>query len=208
MSDRIAELRALLQEAGHHYHVLDQPIMPDAQYDRLFRELEEIEREHPELRTPDSPTARVGGPPVAGFTPHRHLTPMLSLDNAFDEDELRAFDQRAKKTLGTTGEIEYHVELKFDGASISLTYENGVLVTAATRGDGTTGEDVTANLREIARQLHELPRTLDLRECVASVCRSDLADSDWPHRYWQRSTLWSPKARREWVDPDLRPLPA
>ncbi len=153
----------------HHaylYYVLDSPEVNDSEYDRLFRELQDLEAAHPELATPDSPTQRIGGLPVAGFTPHRHLVPMLSLDNAFGEHELRAFDERVRRGLdGATP--KYHVELKFDGASLSLTYVDGVLATATTRGDGTTGEEVTANARTVRgiplRLREELPGVIEVR---------------------------------------------
>ncbi len=146
---RAAELRSTLEQANYRYYVLDAPDMSDSEYDRLFRELVDIETANPELRTPDSPTQRVGTLPVTGFTPHRHLVPMLSLDNAFGEDEVRQFDDRVRRYLGTEGPIEYFAELKFDGASMSLTYEDGLLTIAATRGDGTTGENVLPNAKTI-----------------------------------------------------------
>lgn len=161
--ERAKELREKIEWHAYLYYVLDSPEISDTEYDKLFRELEDLERDYPELKTPDSPTARIGGPPVSGFPPHRHLTSMLSLDNAFDEAELRSFDQRVCKALGVSGEIEYHVELKFDGASISLTYEDAVLAIATTRGDGTTGETVTAN----AKTVRGIP--LRIREHVKGV---------------------------------------
>ena len=151
---RAAELRSLLQRYGHAYHVLDAPSVPDAEYDRLFRELQALEAAHAELRVPDSPTRRVGGAPRDGFAEWRHRQPMLSLNNAFDQSELEAFDRRVRESLDVEV-VEYAVELKFDGLAMSLTYEDGVLTQAATRGDGATGEDVTANVRTI--------RTIPLR---------------------------------------------
>lgn len=144
---RAEELRKLIEHHNYLYYVLDSPEIGDSDWDKLLRELQEIEVAHPELRTPDSPTRRVGAPPVAGFPPHRHLTPMLSLDNAFGEDELRAFYDRMTKAIGE--ETGLFVELKFDGASMSLTYVDGLLEIAATRGDGTTGENVTANAKTV-----------------------------------------------------------
>lgn len=146
---RAAELRTVLEQANYRYYVLDTPDMSDSEYDHLFRELVDLEATHPDLRTPDSPTQRVGTLPVSGFEPHRHAQPMLSLDNAFGEDELRQFDERVKRFLGLTEDVEYFAEMKFDGASMSLTYQDGLLVTAATRGDGTTGENVLPNARTI-----------------------------------------------------------
>ena len=115
---------------------------------RCSRELQALEAAHPELRTPDSPTQRVGGAPLPQFAEVRHRTPMLSLGNAFDEEEVRAFDQRMREALGVD-EVEYAAEPKFDGLAVSLAYRDGVFVQGATRGDGTTGEDVTANLRTV-----------------------------------------------------------
>ncbi len=148
---RALELRKQLEYHNHRYYVLDTPEIPDADYDRLFRELQDIESRHPELLTADSPTQRVGGAPLPAFEEVLHATPMLSLGNAFEDDEVRAFDKRIREALGVdeAGEIEYAAELKFDGLAISLTYEDGVFVRGATRGDGATGEDVTANLRTI-----------------------------------------------------------
>jgi len=166
LSERAAKLREEVEHHAYRYYVLDQPEISDTEYDRLFRELQDIEEHHPELRTPDSPTGRVGSMPVAGFTPYRHRVPMLSLDNAFSDDELTSFDERNRKTLGVE-EVDYYTELKFDGASLSLTYENGALISAATRGDGTAGELVTPNartIRGIPFKLREpLPGTVEIR---------------------------------------------
>ncbi|HEY8553988.1 MAG TPA: NAD-dependent DNA ligase LigA [Burkholderiales bacterium] len=146
---RIAELRALLDEANYRYYVLDRPTISDAEYDRLLRELRMLEAEHPDLVAPDSPTQRVGAPPASAFAPVRHSVPMTSIDNAFTADDVRDWDARVRKGLGTDGEVVYTAEPKFDGVSVSLRYERGVLVQAGTRGDGETGEDVTANVRTI-----------------------------------------------------------
>ncbi len=148
-AQRAERLRKEIQRHDYLYHVLDKPEISDSEYDKLFRELLELEDAHPELRTPDSPTQRVGVAPVSHLPTHRHLAPMLSLDNAFGEDELRAFDERVRRGLGATEGIEYLAELKFDGLSLSLTYEDGLLTTAATRGDGVTGEVVTPNARTV-----------------------------------------------------------
>ena len=146
---RAAELRGAIEKANYEYHVLDAPAISDEQYDALMRELVALEEQHPDLVTPDSPTQRVGAPPSERFRPVRHAAPMLSLGNAFDEDEVRAFDQRVKKLLGRTGEIDYVCELKIDGLAVNLTYVDGRFTEGATRGDGTTGEDITPNLRTI-----------------------------------------------------------
>ncbi|GAC1630754.1 MAG: NAD-dependent DNA ligase LigA [Candidatus Acidiferrum sp.] len=142
------ELREKLRYHEHRYHVLDDPEISDAAYDKLLVRLKEIEAEHPELVTPDSPTVRVGAQPREGFTQVRHTRQMLSLDNAFSFDALRDFDRRVREGIGRE-EIEYIAEHKFDGLSISLLYEDGVLVRGVTRGDGTTGEDVTPNIKTI-----------------------------------------------------------
>jgi len=147
----IQRTQNLRNEIGRHdylYYVLDAPEVPDSEYDRLFRELQALESEYPELISSDSPTQRVGGQPVDAFSSVEHRQPMLSLNNAFEEDEAAAFDRRVREALGLDL-IEYAVEPKFDGLAISLVYEHGVLVQAATRGDGSTGEDVTANIRTI-----------------------------------------------------------
>ncbi len=146
---RAAELRRILERANHAYYVLDKPELSDAEYDRLFRELQELEAKHPDLRTPDSPTLRVGAEPAAGFKKHRHLVPMLSLANAFTEAELVEWEERNARLVPDVKEAGYTLEVKIDGAAVSLTYEAGVLVTGTTRGNGIIGEDVTANLRTV-----------------------------------------------------------
>ncbi len=145
---RIEQLREEILEHNYAYYVLDAPSVPDAEYDRLMRELAEHESRFPDLVIPDSPTQRVGAQALESFAQVSHRIPMLSLDNAFDESELRAFDKRACEKLSTTS-IEYAAETKLDGLAISLLYENGKLVQAATRGDGSRGEDVTTNARTI-----------------------------------------------------------
>ena len=162
---RAAQLREILIRANRLYHEQDAPEMPDAEYDRLFRELTELEAAHPELVTPDSPTQRVGAPAGGTLGDVEHRVPMLSLGNAFDHDELRAFDARVRKGLGLAPDDEpprYVAELKIDGLAISLRYERGRFVLGATRGDGRTGEDVTANLRTIEGVPFELPEPLAL----------------------------------------------
>ncbi len=146
---QLDRLRARIRNYDHAYYVLDDPEVPDAEYDRLFAELRDLEAQYPELITPDSPTQRVGGEPLAAFAEVRHAVPMLSLDNAFAEDDVVAFDKRIRERLETEDEVLYAVEPKLDGVAISLRYEAGLLVQAATRGDGRTGEDVTHNARTI-----------------------------------------------------------
>jgi len=157
---RAQELRATIGEALRAYHVLDSPTISDAEYDRLFRELQEIEREHPELRTVDSPTQRVGAEPAEGFAKHEHLVPMGSLANAFDDAEVDAWHERAVRIAGeAVGAAGYSAELKIDGAATNLTYEHGVLTLGATRGNGRVGEVVTANLRTLRDIPLRLPGT-------------------------------------------------
>jgi len=146
---KLTELRTTLRHHEYLYHVMDTPEIPDAEYDRLMRELRELEAQHPELITPDSPTQRVGAAPLAAFSQIRHEVPMLSLDNVFDEESFLAFNKRVQDRLKNTDDLTYCCELKLDGLAVSILYENGVLVQAATRGDGTTGEDITSNVRTI-----------------------------------------------------------
>lgn len=167
---RIAQLREELARAEHHYYVLDQPVMSDAQYDRLMRELSELEAAHPELADPSSPTQRVGGKAAEKFEKVVRKLPMLSLANVFSEDEFREFDERVRTQLGIDA-VDYVCEHKFDGLAIELVYEGGAFVRGATRGDGTIGEDVTSNLRtirDIPLRLHpadgaQLPAYLEVR---------------------------------------------
>ncbi|MGG3889362.1 NAD-dependent DNA ligase LigA [Metabacillus fastidiosus] len=154
LEQRAKELRDLINTYNYEYHVLDNPSVPDAEYDRLMRELIALEEEHPELKFPDSPTQRVGGTILEGFKKVEHTTPMLSLGNAFNDQDLRDFDRRVRQGVGDN--IEYVVELKIDGLAVSLRYENGVFVQGSTRGDGTTGEDITENLKTI----HSIPLRL------------------------------------------------
>ena len=145
---RIRKLRTILNEHNYRYYVLDDPSVPDAEYDRLFRELVELEKAHPDLITPESPTQRVGDRPLKTFPEVRHEVPMLSLENAFDEEEMTAFDRRVRERLAIA-EVCYLAETKLDGLAISLLYRDGILTRAATRGDGSSGEDVTQNVRTI-----------------------------------------------------------
>lgn len=146
---RVEKLREEIEYHNYRYYVLDQPEISDAQYDRLMRELEKFEKDYPELRSPNSPTQRVGASPLEEFEIVRHTVPMLSLANAFDETEARDFDKRVKKFLGTSQEIEYVAEPKFDGLAIELVYERGQFLVGSTRGDGVNGENITQNLRTI-----------------------------------------------------------
>ena len=161
-AERARELRAEIERHNYRYYVLDQPEISDAQYDALFRELEALEREHPEFVTPDSPTQRVGAAPAKEFGTVRHRVPMLSLANAFSHEEFLDFDRRVKRGLGVETEVEYVCELKIDGLGVSLTYRDGVLVTAATRGNGVEGEDITGNVRTIAAVPLRLQPVADL----------------------------------------------
>ncbi|MEK4221721.1 NAD-dependent DNA ligase LigA [Bacillus sp. FSL W8-0116] len=162
---RVRELHERLNQYSYEYYVLDQPTVPDAEYDRLMQELIEIENAFPELRTPDSPTQRVGGQPLEAFQKVRHDIPMLSLANAFGEGDLRDFDRRVRESLNE--EYSYVCELKIDGLAVSLTYENGVFIQGSTRGDGAIGEDITMNLRTI----HSIP--LRLKEPVSIEVRGE-----------------------------------
>ena len=146
---RAAELRRLLERANHAYYVLDKPEISDAEYDRAFRELQDLETQHPELRTPDSPTHRIGAEPADKFRKHRHQVPMLSLGNAFNETELAEWEERNARLVPEARKAGYTLEVKIDGAAVSLTYRDGVFTVGATRGNGIEGEDVTANLRTI-----------------------------------------------------------
>ena len=147
---RVAELRGLIDQYDYRYYVLDDPSVPDAEYDRLMQELRNIEAQRPELVTADSPTQRVSGQIAAGFAEVRHGVPMLSLDNAFSEDDIVAFDRRVRERLGRADQqIQYCAEPKLDGLAVSLTYRAGRFVVAATRGDGSSGEDITANIRTL-----------------------------------------------------------
>ncbi|MET4026857.1 DNA ligase (NAD+) [Marinobacter sp. MBR-99] len=146
---RVEQLRAALDDHNYYYYVLDDPRIPDAEYDRLFRELQSLESDYPELASDNSPTRRVGSAAETSFAEITHRLPMLSLDNAFSDDELRDFDRRVRDRLATEDLVEYVCEPKLDGLAVSLHYEQGVLTRAATRGDGYTGEDITANIRTI-----------------------------------------------------------
>ena len=183
---RAAELREQLHHHNYRYYVLDDPEIPDAEYDRLLRELQDIEAARPELVTDDSPTQRVGAPPLEKFDTGRHLVPMLSLENAFDGDEMAEFDRRVRERLGTDEAVTYCAEPKLDGLAVSLLYDGGVFVRGLTRGDGTTGEDVTVNLRTVA----SLPLRL----------RGDRA----PARLEVRGEIYMPRSGFERINADHR----
>ncbi|HPY42551.1 MAG TPA: NAD-dependent DNA ligase LigA, partial [Thiolinea sp.] len=176
VQEQIEALRTQIRHHNHLYYVLDDPQIPDAEYDRLFRELQALETANPEFITADSPTQRVGGAPLSDFGSVRHELPMLSLANVFSEEELGSFDRRIHERLKDEGELEYVAEPKLDGLAISLLYENGVFIRAATRGDGETGEDVTANVRTI--------QSIPLR----------LLGEDYPTRLEVRGEIYMPKA--------------
>ncbi|MGV7092421.1 NAD-dependent DNA ligase LigA [Siccibacter turicensis] len=168
IEEQLTQLRTTLRHHEYLYHVMDAPEVPDAEYDRLLRELRALEEQHPELITPDSPTQRVGAAPLTAFSQVRHEVPMLSLDNVFDEASFLAFNKRVRDRLKNSDELVWCCELKLDGLAVSLLYENGVLVRAATRGDGTTGEDITVNVRTIRAvplKLHgdNIPARLEVR---------------------------------------------
>ncbi|MDQ6595598.1 NAD-dependent DNA ligase LigA [Bacillus salipaludis] len=162
---RINELKSLLNQYGYEYYVLDKPTVPDLEYDRLMQELLKLEEKYPELKTSDSPSERVGGPILDLFEKVEHRTPMLSLGNAFNDGDLRDFDRRVRQAVGDT--VSYVCELKIDGLAVSLRYENGLFLQGATRGDGTIGEDITANLKTIK----SIP--LRLRENVSIEVRGE-----------------------------------
>lgn len=164
---QLQDLREKINEHNYNYHVLDTPLISDAEYDQLFKRLKQLEEQHPDLITPDSPTQRIGAAPLKEFAEVQHTIPMLSLENAFDDEDITAFDHRIRERLKTSAEIEYSCEPKLDGLALSIRYEKGILVQAATRGDGTTGEDVTENIKTIAMvPLHlrdDFPRVLEVR---------------------------------------------
>ncbi|MDR1530548.1 MAG: NAD-dependent DNA ligase LigA [Burkholderiales bacterium] len=163
---RVEELRAIIADHDYQYYVLDDPTVDDAKYDMLFRELQLLETQHPELVTPDSPTQRVSGSPLPAFSTLTHHVPMLSLNNAFSDTEVEAFDRRVREALPESSEIVYDCGVKFDGLAVSLRYENGLFIRGATRGDGQVGENISANLRTIASiplKLNHAPPLLEVR---------------------------------------------
>jgi len=156
LKKKIETLRDKIRHHEHLYYVLDQPEISDLEFDKLMQQVKDLESQHPELVTPDSPTQRVGGKPREGFVKVPHSSPMLSLDNTYNEDELRAWERRVHELSGRT-DVDYVCELKLDGMSLALTYEDGILVRGVTRGDGSTGEDVTLNVRTV----HSIPLSID-----------------------------------------------
>src|SRR5262245_8355985 len=149
LTKRAADLRRLIDYHNYKYYVEAQPEISDREFDRLLDELKQLEKDHPGLVTPDSPTQRVGGQPIEGFATVTHRVPMLSIDNTYNADDLREFDKRVRKALGKGEPVTYVVELKIDGVAMSMTYEKGAFTVGATRGDGERGDDVTHNLRTI-----------------------------------------------------------
>jgi len=188
---RAADLRRLLERANYAYYVLDRPDLSDAEYDHLFRELQALEAAHPELRTSDSPTLRVGAEPATAFRKHRHLVPMLSLANAFTEAELVEWEERNARLVSEVTQAGYMLEVKIDGAAVSLTYGDGALVTGATRGNGLVGEDVTSNLRTVLNLPFRLqgkgwPKTMEVRgEVYLSKPQFELVN-------WERTQAGEP----------------
>ena len=180
LKSRVDELHHLLHKFNYEYHVLDNPSVPDSEYDKLLHELISIEEEHPELKTSESPTVRVGGPPLSQFEKINHDTPMLSLGNAFNEEDLRKFDQRVRDKVSN---IKYTCELKIDGLAVSLKYDNGRFVQGLTRGDGTTGENITENLKTI----HAIP--LKIKEPLSIEVRGEA--------YMPRSSFLSLNEQKE-----------
>ena len=176
IAEEIIQLRQQINEHNHRYYVLDEPEIPDSEYDTLFSRLKLLEEKYPQQITADSPTQRVGATPLTAFGQVQHELAMLSLDNAFNEEEQLDFNRKVKERLNSTDEIEYACEPKLDGIAVSLLYENGILIRAATRGDGTTGEDITQNIRTID--------AVPLR----------LLGSDWPRRLEVRGEVYMPKA--------------
>ena len=176
---KVERLREEIEYHNHRYYILDQPEISDAEYDHLMKELERLEEQYPELRSPNSPTQRVGAPPLEAFEIVRHTIPMLSLANAFDESEARDFDKRVKKSLGISSDIEYVAEPKFDGLAVELVYERGQFVVGSTRGDGVNGENITQNLRtmktiplQLIRKEIPVPERLEVRgEVIMQINR-------------------------------------
>ncbi|TNE76066.1 MAG: NAD-dependent DNA ligase LigA [Gammaproteobacteria bacterium] len=186
LREEAAALRQQLHDHNYRYYVLDDPSVPDAEYDRLLRRLQQLESDYPSLKTPDSPTQRVGAPPLAAFEPVSHEVPMLSLDNAFSDDELADFNRRVMERLKRDEPVSYVCEPKLDGVAVSLLYENGVLVRGATRGDGSTGENITENVRTIK----SIPLRLQLKNPPASL--------------EVRGEIYMPKAGFEKLNDDAR----
>lgn len=192
VAQQLETLRSTLNQYNYQYYVLDDPSVPDATYDRLMRELQLLEEQHPSLLTVDSPSQRVGAEPLSSFKQVQHEVPMLSLDNAFNGDEMREFDKRIKSRLGTESDVSFHYvsEPKLDGIAISLLYRHGVLERGATRGDGRIGEDITLNVRTIA--------SIPLR----------LLGNDYPHVLEVRGEIYMPKRSFERLNERARSLDA
>ena len=168
IKERMAYLTETINRLNYNYHVLDETLIPDHEFDQLFHELKALEFEHPEFKDPNTPTGKVGGKVLSGFTEVRHERPMLSLDNAFNEEDLVSFHERVLERLGgSVTQVEYYAEPKLDGLAVSIIYEDGMLVQAATRGDGEVGEEITENVRTIRSLPHKLqgdyPARLEVR---------------------------------------------
>ncbi len=196
---RVHKLRAAIEQHNYSYSALDLPTIPDSEYDKLYCELQKIEQHYPQLVTPDSPTQRVGIAPLKEFTRITHRTPMLSLGNAFEANEVDAFDQRVRECLGV-GNVEYAVEPKFDGLAISLCYENGLFVSGSTRGDGYIGEDVTSNLRTIRSiplslrtgKYRNYPTLLEVRGEILML-KADFEKLNWDQSKKERKKFINPR---------------
>ena len=171
IKSEVDRLRHELTQHNYRYYVLDDPLISDAEYDKLFRRLVELEKHYPELQDPSSPTQKVGAPPLTAFAQVRHSLPMLSLANVLSREELREFEERIRRFLKSNTPIEYEVEPKIDGVAVELVYENGKFTVGTTRGDGVTGEDITANLKTVrsiplhllTHARHPIPRLLEVR---------------------------------------------
>ena len=174
IQQKITDLRDKINSYNHHYYVLDKSLISDYEFDMLLKELQELEKNHPEFNDENSPTKRVGGGISSRFNTVKHKTPMLSLSNSYSKEELLEFDERVKKVLDTTTEVEYVCELKYDGVAIGITYENGLLTQALTRGNGIEGEDVTNNVKTI--------RTIPLK----------LLGNDYPEKFEIRGEIFLP----------------
>ena len=180
------KIEALREKIRHHeylYYVLDEPEISDAEFDKLMQQLKDLEAEHPALITPDSPTQRVGGKPREGFVKAPHSSPMLSLDNTYNEDELRDWERRVHELSGRS-DVDYVCELKLDGMSLALVYEDGKLVRGITRGDGTVGEDVTLNVRTVRSIPLSIPKEKLKKAGIPARFRSARRNA---HAHWRHS---------------------
>ena len=199
ISQQVDKLREAIDRHNYNYSVLDEPSIPDSEYDKLFLELQKLEQSYPQLITSDSPTQRVGATPLEKFSQITHRSPMLSLSNEFDSSSVEAFDRRVGEKLGTN-EVEYAVEPKFDGLAVSLLFENGSFVTGATRGDGYIGEDVTLNLRTVksiplhlrTNDKNRTPSLLEIRGEVLML-KEDFEKLNWQQRKKNEKEFMNPR---------------